>query len=98
MSLHTIDLSSGFWQIPLNGENKEITAFSTRKGHYQFNVLQFGLTNAPATCQRMMHYFLTGLCWSICVCFLDDVIIWGRSNEEHLERLRIVLERISEAG
>eukprot|EP00112_Aurelia_sp_Birch-Aquarium-sp1_P022168 Seg6151.1 transcript_id=Seg6151.1/GoldUCD/mRNA.D3Y31 product="Retrovirus-related Pol polyprotein from transposon 297" protein_id=Seg6151.1/GoldUCD/D3Y31 len=68
------------------------------KGHWEFNVMPFGLTNAPATFQRLMDYVLTGLHWSQCLVYLDDVIIFGRDFEEHLTRLRTVLTRLNAAG
>ena len=57
----TLDLQSGYWQVPLDEASKEITAFSTRKGHFEFNVLPFGLSNAAPTFQRLMDYVLSSL-------------------------------------
>ena len=94
----TLDLQSGYWQVTLEENSKEITAFSTSKGHWEFNVMPFGLTNAPATFQRLMDYVLTGLHWSQCLVYLDDVIIFGRNFDEHLTRLRTVLARLNGAG
>ena len=94
----TLDLQSGYWQVALDEKSKEITAFSTTRGHWEFNVMPFGLTNAPATFQRLMDFVLTGLHWSHCLVYLDDVIIFGKTFDEHQERLRIVLNRLCEAG
>ena len=74
-----------------------LTAFSTRKGHFEFNVLSFGLSNAAPTFQRLMDYVLSSLHWSQCLVYLDDVIIFGSSFSEHLERLKTVLIRLKKA-
>ena len=94
----TLDLQSGYWQVALEDKSKELTAFSTSKGRWEFNVLLFGLSNAPATFQRLMDLVLTGLHWSQCLVYLDDIIIFGKTFEEHLTRLRIVLERLDQVG
>ena len=94
----TLDLASGYWQVALKEEDKEKTAFSTRQGHFEFNVMPFGLTNAPATFQRLMECVLAGLNMDECLIYLDDIIVFGHSVEEHLKRLDKVLGRIRDAG
>eukprot|EP00794_Sanderia_malayensis_P011340 gene11340-biopygen9039 len=94
----TIDLQSGFWQIPMKQEDREKTAFATHNGHYSFNVMPFGLANAPATFQRLMDLVLSGLHWTHCLVYLDDVIVFAPTVEEHLKRLDVVLDRIEKAG
>ena len=84
--------------MALAEKSKELTAFKTSKGHWELNVLPFGLTNAPATFQRLMDLVLTGLHWSHCLVYLDDIIVFGRTFDEHLDRLRMVLERQNQAG
>lgn len=64
--------------------DKEKTAFCTQDGLFEFNVLPFGLCNGPAAFQRLMDLVLTGLQWSSCLVYLDDVVVVGRSFEEHL--------------
>ena len=64
--------------------NKEKTAFSTAEGHFEFNVMPFGLTNAPATFQRLMECVLAGLVGEECLIYLDDIIVFSSSFEEHL--------------
>ena len=93
-----LDLLRGYWQIDVVEEDREKTAFATPDGLYQFRKLSFGLTNAPACFMRAMHLVLKGLCWSDCLVYLDDIIVFGRTLQEHRERLSLVLSRLSEAG
>ena len=60
--------------------------------------MPFGLTNAPATFQRLMDFVLTGLHWSHCLVYFDDVIIFGKTFDEYQERLKLVLNRLCQAG
>ena len=91
----TLDLKSGYWQVPIREEDKEKTAFRTSSGQlYEFNQLPFGLCNAPATFSRLMDRTLAGLAWNICLYYLDDIIVFSSTWAEHLERLRAVFERL----
>ena len=94
----SLDLRSGYWQVKMDPKDKEKTAFTSPYGLYQFTTMPFGLANAPSTFQRLMDLVLVGLHWEACLIYLDDVIVFGRSFEEHLERLRSVLERFKEAN
>ena len=94
----TLDLASGYWQVGLTEEAKEKTAFTTPQGLYQFKVLPFGLCNAPSTFERLMERVLQGLRWQILLVYLDDVIIFSRTIEEHLERLDLVFTKLSQSG
>ena len=94
----TVDLLSGYWQVEVAEEDKLKTAFATREGLYEFNVMPFGLCNAPATFQRLMDLVLAGVQWMQCLVYLDDVIIIGRDFEEHLYNLSTVLQKLREAG
>lgn len=94
----TLDLASGYWQVDVAPHDKEKTAFSTSKGHFEFNVMPFGLTNAPATFQRLMECTLAGLVGDQCLIYLDDVIIFSSTFEQHLNRLASVLDRLRAAG
>ncbi|CAM4560493.1 unnamed protein product [Caretta caretta] len=95
--ISTLDLTKGYWQVPLDESAKERSAFITHLGLYEFNVLPFGLRNAPATFQRLVDGLLAGL-GEYAVAYLDDVAIFLDSWADHLEHLQKVLERIREAG
>ncbi len=71
----TIDLTAGYWQIPINPADKEKTAFSTGAGLYQFRMMPMGISNAPLSFQCLMQLVLRGLHWSICLIYLDDIIV-----------------------
>ena len=92
----TLDLASGYWQVPLREEDREKTAFSVGVDHYEFTVMPFGLTNASATFQRMMGNVLKGI--KGCLVFIDDIIIFSETWEEHQLILKEVFSRIRAAG
>ena len=95
----TLDLKSGYWQVPIKEEHRSKTAFRTSSGQlYEFNRLPFGLCNAPATFSRLMDNVLSGLSWEVCLYYLDDIIIFSRGWQEHLDRLRMVFSRLREAN
>ena len=95
----TLDLKAGYWQVPVKEEDKKKTAFRTSSGRlYEWNRLPFGLCNAPATFSRLMDYVLTGLSWEICLFYLDDIIVFSRTWEEHLQRLETVFKRLMGQG
>ena len=80
-------------------EHKERTAFTAGPiGFYEYNRMPFGLTNSPATYQRLMEDVLSDYHLRICFVFIYDVIIFGRTYEEHLRNLELVLERIRQAN
>lgn len=92
------DLSSGFHQIPMADESKKYTGFSTERGHWEFNRMPFGLKNAPATFQRLMDRSFQGLVGKACFVYLDDIVIFGNTLEEHNRNLVSVMERVEELG
>ena len=94
----TIDLASGYWQVEMDPSDKEKTTFVTPFGLHQFHVMPFGLTNAPSTFQRLMGLVLAGLSWSTCLVYLDDIIVFSQTVEEHFTCLADVLRRLNEAG
>ena len=94
----TLDLKSGYWQVPIQERNKEKTAFRTSSGQlYKFNQVPFGLCNAPTTFSRLMDRVLSGLHWETFLFYLDDIIVFSSTLEEHLARLRQVFERLRHA-
>ena len=94
----TMDLQSGYWQIAVEDRDIEKTAFTTFAGLYEFTKMGFGLCNAPATFQRLMEIALAGLQWSTCLVYLDDILVFSKSFEEHLQCLAKVFNRLMEAG
>ena len=94
----TLDLASGYWQVELDPRDREKTAFATPFGLHQFRVMPFGLCNAPATFQRLMEQVLAGLHWTTCLVYLDDIIVFSRTIDDHLSKLREVFIRLKEAG
>ncbi|UYV77696.1 K02A2.6-like, partial [Cordylochernes scorpioides] len=94
----TMDMRSGYWQIEVDDMDREKTAFITPDGLYEFNVMPFGLCNAPATFERMIDNVLRGLKWDMCLCYLDDIVVYGSTFKEHLTRLYKVLRCIQQAG
>ncbi len=94
----SMDVQSGFWQIPVAEEDKEKTAFASSFGLYHFNVMPFGLCNSPATFERLMENVLRGLQFEECLLFVDDIISFGGTIPECLERLERVFERLAAAG
>ena len=93
----TLDLASGYWQIQLTDEAKEKSAFCTNSGLYQFTVMPFGLTNAPATFQRLMERVLAGLQWHTCLVYIDDIIIFSETIEDHLKQMQDIFDRLKQA-
>lgn len=94
----TLDCASGFHQIEIEHESRHKTAFSTPFNHFQFKKMSFGLCNSPSTYQRMMDIVLSGLQGIEIFIFMDDIIIYSQTLEEHMQKLRRVLERLKEAG
>lgn len=93
----TLDLKSGYWQVPIHPDDREKTSFTTGSGLWQFTVMPFGLCNAPATFERLMERALQGLTWGTCLVYLDDVIVFGKTFEEHCHNLQKVFERLRSA-
>jgi transposase InsO family protein len=93
----TLDLMDGFYQIRLPDEDCEKTAFRTAFGSYEYTVLPMGLCNAPSTFMQLMNETFRDLLNKSVLCFLDDILIFSKTREEHLAHIREVLERLREA-
>lgn len=94
----TLDLASGFHQIEMNQADRNKTAFTVEGGHFEFVRMPFGLKNAPATFQRVMDFILGDLIGSTCLVYLDDIIIFSTSLQNHLTDIRQVFERLRSAN
>nr|CAB3263343.1 uncharacterized protein LOC108950853 [Phallusia mammillata] len=93
----TLDLKSGYWQIPMDERSREKTAFASHMGLFEFNVMPMGLCNSAASFQRLMRIVLQGIEWQGALAYLDDIIIYA-SFDEHMRRLEDVLLRLIKAG
>ena len=98
----TLDLAAGYWQVKVGDKSREKTAFITHRGLFEFRVMPFGLTNAPAIFQRLMQKVLEGLNPDqgpeFVEVYIDDVLVFSRTMEDHVKHLRQVLNRLRKAG
>ena len=94
----TMDLLSGYHQVAMHPNSCQKTAFATHAGLFEFNAMPFGLSNARCTFQRLMECVLRGLNWDTCLIYLDDIIVFSNTFEEHLKRLCLVLNILREAN
>lgn len=94
----TLDLASGFHQIEMEPNDIQKTAFTVDNGHYEYCRMPFGLKNAPSTFQRTMENVLRGLINEICVVYMDDIVIFSTSLQEHITNTEIVFQRLREAN
>ena len=94
----TLDMSWGFYQLPMEPKSQNYTAFSTPFRCFKWLRMPMGLTGSPNTFQILMEHVLVGLTWNITVPYLDDCIIFSKTPEEHIKRLQQVFQRFREAN
>jgi transposase InsO family protein len=92
------DLLNGFYNLEIAEADKAKTAFSTFDGHYEFNRLPMGLKNSPGVFQRLMNLVLSGFLGHFCMIYIDDIIIYSETAEQHLQHIEQILEKLDEAG
>ena len=91
-----LDLRSGYHQLKVRAEDIEKTTFVSRYGHYEYTVVPYGLTNAPGVFMNLMNKLFMKYLDKFVVVFIDDILIFSKSKEEHAEHLRIVLQILRE--
>ena len=91
----SLDLKSGYWQVAMDEKDMEETAFACHKGLFEFSVTPFGLSNAPAVFQELMSVVLLG-CHEFAMAYLDDILIFSSTLEEHLNHLSIIFNKLRE--
>jgi hypothetical protein len=96
--LSSLDALAGFTQLEVAEEDVEKTAFRTHRGLFQFRRMPFGLRNGPSIFQRVMQGILAPYLWIFCLVYIDDIVIYSKSYEEHIIHLDLVLKAIEEAG
>jgi len=94
----TLDLRSGYHAIPIRKEDRDKTAFITRRGCFRYKVMPFGLTCVPALFQRLMDLVLCGLTYNSVLVYLDDIVVFSRDFDTHMNRLQEVLDRLRQAN
>lgn len=93
-----LDLRGAYNLIRIRQGDEHLTAFRTRYGLFEYLVMPFGLTNAPATCQQFVNDTLRQFLDRFCVVYLDDILIYSQSHEEHKKHVRLILETLLKAG
>lgn len=86
----SLDLRSGFHQILVDEANQFKTTFRTQNGHYEYKVMPYGVTDGPATFQHKMNYVLAPLLRNCVVVFIDDILVYNKTWEDHLRDLHDV--------
>ncbi|EZG42850.1 Gag-pol polyprotein, partial [Gregarina niphandrodes] len=89
----TLDMNSGFWNVPIEEGSKALTAFITPIGLFEFNVIPFGIKNSPAEFQRAMDSCFAPLLGDNAFCYIDDIVICGKDFEGVIQRVKLFLEQ-----
>jgi len=93
-----VDATSGYWQIEMEPDDKEKTAFNTKHGKFHWTVMPFGLKNAPATFQQLMDEVLGPMKWKTAAVFINDICIFSKTFLEHMDHLQELFNRLREAN
>ena len=96
--LSTFDALAGFTQLEMAEESKELTAFRSHRGHYQFKRLPFGYRNGPSVFQRVMQGILSAYLWIFTLVYIDDIVVYSKTFEDHLTHIDTVLKAITKSG
>ena len=98
----TLDLAAGYWQARINSASREKTAFVIQQGLFEFRIMPFGLTNTPAVFQRLMEQVISSLNPlegpNFVAVYIDDLLIYSKSWQEHLDHISKVMERLREVN
>jgi hypothetical protein len=94
----TFDANKGFHQITIDAQDREKTAFRTHKGLHQYKRMPFGLKSGPAVFQRLMDRILGRYKWQIALVYIDDIIVYSKTFEKHLEDIETVLSLVAKSG
>lgn len=94
----TLDLKEAFWSIPLGEKERQMTAFNTPDGSYRYKYMPMGLKTASAVFCRYLDVALGSLKWDSCLCYIDDIIVFGKDFEHHFEVLSKILSRLELYG
>ena len=93
-----MDITWGYWNLPIKERDRAMTTFATHEGLFEFNRMPFGLTNAPATFHRLMYAVTCGMNWVSTLVYLDDIIVFSSSFSEHLEHLTQLFAHLQDAN
>ena len=96
--LTTLDCNSGFWQIPIRESDRDKTSFVCHHSSFRWKRMPMGLTNSPATFQRALDMILAQFKWQTCLIYIDDIIIFSKDEESHLDHVDQVLEALHRAN
>ena len=95
----SLDLASGYWQVPVAEEDRHKTAFVTPDGgFYEYVMMPFGLSNAPGTFQRLMNELFRDHLWKWALVFLDDVLVYSKCEDDHFAHLKATFQLLRDAN